>query len=209
MKRIIVMGFNDEPMIKQKKYSEEKYKAKKNRSFGVAKRILIMYELSSISLVNIITSLGLFLVSIIGTSAIAYFFNINIDFSPETFSIRGGIFVKICMVFLIIFTISGFGYAIGYKKLEIMCIHLDGELDGALEVNEAAQRDNLVNNLEKSAGLNPSSFNSFSGAESVAYNYLNKNGIKIPNVNIFSWIKRLLIFAQIILALACVVILIK
>ena len=70
------MGFNDEPMIKQKKYSEEKYKAKKNRSFGVAKRILIMYELSSISLVNIITSLGLFLVSIIGTSAIPYFFNI-------------------------------------------------------------------------------------------------------------------------------------
>ena len=107
------MGFNDEPMIKQKKYSEEKYKAKKNRSFGVAKRILIMYELSSISLVNIITSLGLFLVSIIGTSAIPYFFNINIDFSPETFSIRGGIFVKICMVFLVIFTISGFGYEIG------------------------------------------------------------------------------------------------
>lgn len=31
------MGFNDEPMIKQKKYTQEKYKVKKKKSFGVAK----------------------------------------------------------------------------------------------------------------------------------------------------------------------------
>ena len=43
--------------------------------------------------------------------------------------------------FLVILTISGFWYAIGYKKLEIMCINLDGELDGAFEVNEAAQKE--------------------------------------------------------------------
>ena len=203
------MGLNDEPMIRQKKYSEEEYKAKKTRSFRVAKRILIMSGLSSISIANIITSLSLFLLLIMGTGAIPYFSDINIDFSPMTFSLRGGIFLKICMVFLVIYTISGFWYAIGYKKLEIMCIHLDGELDGALAVNEAAQKDTLGNNLEKSAGLIPSNFGSISGPERVACSYLNENGIKTLNTNIFSWINRLLIFSQIILALGCVVILIK
>ena len=192
-----------------KKYSEEEYNAKKNRSYNVAKRILIMSELSSISLTNIFTSLGLFLLLMIGTGAIPYFTDINIDFSPKTFPIRGGIFIKICIVFLVIFTISGFWYAVGYKKLEIMCIHLDGELDGALEVNEAAQKDTLANNLEKSAGLNPSNFGSISGPERVAYRYLNENGIKTINTKIFCRINRVLIFSQIIFALICVVILIK
>lgn len=36
-------------------------------------------------------------------------------------------------------------YAISYKRLEIMCIHLDGGLDGAAEVNEAARKDNSLN----------------------------------------------------------------
>ena len=96
-------------MIRQKKYSEEEYNAKKKRSYNVAKRILIMSGLSSISLTNIFTSLGLFLLLIIGTSAIPYFSDINIDFSPETFPIRGGIFIKICIVFWLFLQYPVFG----------------------------------------------------------------------------------------------------
>lgn len=110
------MGFNDEPMIKQKNYSEEKYKAKKIKSFGVAKRILIMSELMYIAIVNVFVSLGLFLLLMMVTSAIPYFFDINIDFGPETFALRGGFFVTISAVFLILFAITGFWYAIGYKN---------------------------------------------------------------------------------------------
>ena len=37
-------------------------------------------------------------------------------------------FVNLCIVFLIILTITGFGYTISYKIVEIKCIHLDGGL---------------------------------------------------------------------------------
>ncbi len=40
------MGFSKEPFIKQKKYSKEKFESKKRKSFGVAKRIIIMSHLS-------------------------------------------------------------------------------------------------------------------------------------------------------------------
>lgn len=102
-----------------------------------------MQQLTYIIGVNSFVSLGLFLVLTLGTSVIPYFFDISVDFSSKTFPIRGGLFEQICVVFLILFTIFAFWYAIGYKKLEIMCIHLDGKLEGAVEVNEAAQRDNF------------------------------------------------------------------
>ena len=47
------MGFNDEPMIKQKTYSENEYKAKKEKTFKVARRNIIMGEVSFIAGVNI------------------------------------------------------------------------------------------------------------------------------------------------------------
>ncbi len=203
------MGFNDEPMIKQKNYSEEKYNAIKIKSFGVAKRILIMRELMYISIVNTFISLGMFFLLGMGTSAIPYFFDFNIDFGPETFALRGGIFVKISMVFFVIFAIVAFWYAIGYKKLEIMCIHLDGKLYGAFEVNEAAQKDNLANNLGKTVGLSLTNFSSISGPAWVVNNYLSKNGFKTINTNIFKGLHVLLIIGQITLAFLCVGILIK
>ena len=77
--------------------------------------------------------------------------------------------MTLSVIFLIIFTISGLWYAIGYKKLEIICIHLDGRLYGALGVNEAAQRDNLANNLGDAEN-----FSSVSGPIGVINHYLKK-----------------------------------
>ena len=56
------------------------------------------------------------------------------------------------LCFLIILTITGFGYAISYKIVEIKCIHLDGGLDGAMEVNDAAMNANLKGQIAKAAG---------------------------------------------------------
>ncbi len=203
------MGLYEKAMIKQKNYSEEEYKAKKIKSFGVARRILIMSQLMYIATVNTFLSLGLFVILVIGTSAIPYFFDIHIDFGPETFVLRGGFFATICVVFLIALAISAFWYAIGYKKLEIMCIHLDGKLHGAFEVNKVARKDNLANNIERAVGLIPSNFSSISGSAWISSNYLNKNGIKTINTNVFRGINAILIFGQISFALLCVVILIK
>lgn len=117
--------------------------------------------------------------------------------------------MTITIVFLILFTIFLFWYAIGYKRLEIMCIHLDGGLSGALEVNEAAQRDNMINSVEKLAGAAPTNYRSIDGPAGVAVNYLKENGISEINSRIFTTIKVLVILCQIILALICVLVLIE
>ena len=92
---------------------------------------------------NITVSLVLFILMMSGTSALPYIAEITVNYGKETFWCIGGIFIDICMGFLILFAVTGLFYAIGYKIVEIMCIHLDGGLKGADEVNEAAMRTNF------------------------------------------------------------------
>ena len=42
--------------------------------------------------------------------------DITINYGSDTYWCRGGIFVNLCIVFLIILTITGFGYTISYKN---------------------------------------------------------------------------------------------
>lgn len=194
------MGFNDEPMIKQKTYSDDEYRAKKEKSFKVAKRNIIMAEVTNIAGVNLFVSLALFILLIVGTSALPYFVDINIEFIPENFQLRGGYFITLCIVFVIIFTIAAIWYAIGYKRLEIMCIHLDGGLDGAAEVNEAARWDNSVSH----EGVFGADYISLGGPAAVSCNYLRNCGIQIVNPIVFKAAKWILVAAQIIFAGACI-----
>ncbi len=85
----------------------------------------------------------IFIVLAIVTSALPYIFNININFNATTFYYTGGLFVYASCFFLILFTIASFWFALAYKRLEIMCIHLYVFLEGAFEVNNAARRSNL------------------------------------------------------------------
>lgn len=202
------MGFNDEPMIKQKEYSAEKKKIKRAKSLSVAKRVIVMGNIGSIAGVNMVVSLVMFLVLMIGTSAFPYFSHIQIDFSAQTFNMRGGFFLTMCCIFLVIFTVSMFWYVIAYKRLEIMCIHLDGELPGALEVNELAQKEYFQNKMADIAGLMPSKFSSLSGPDGVAMNYLLWNEERGINIKVFKIINSILICGQILLAALFVCILI-
>lgn len=203
------MKFNDEPMISQKYYTAEEYKRKKRKAIGVAKRIIVMSELSAVCLTNTFVSLGLFLLLMMGTSALPYFCDVNIEFTQENFSFRGGAFITLVGIFLILFTIFIFWYAIAYKRLEIMCIHIDGRLKGALEVNEAAQRDNMLNSIERVAGVAPTNFQSIDGPKGLAVDYLQENGVDINNTKVFTGIKVLFILAQILLAMLCLFLLMK
>ncbi|MCD7724416.1 MAG: hypothetical protein LUI12_02490 [Clostridiales bacterium] len=195
------MGFNDEPMIRTKKYSEEKYKMKKAKSYGVAKKIIIMSELAAIFGKNALVSLGLFLLLCLGTGAMPYVLGGEFDFNADTFSLRGGLFIMLSVIFLILYMIFGFWYAIEYKRLEIMCIHLDGELEGAAEVNDA---------MGKVAAGVPTNFSSISGPEGLAQNYLMKNKVKTDNfiiiIMILKAINTVLVLGQIITAILCLII---
>ena len=122
-------SWNDEPAIQQKEYSQGKYNKKKRKSLRVAKLSCYSGELTAVFGWNAMLSLILFLVLLIGTAALPFIMDINIDFGPETFWCRGGIFVNLCLVFLVLFTIAAFTYAITFKITEVMCIYLDGGLD--------------------------------------------------------------------------------
>lgn len=190
------MGFNDEPMIKQKEYTAKKYENKKHKSLGTAKSILIMAELNYISLTNIFVSLSLFLLLLFGTSAIPYIGYFELEFTPENFALRGGYFIYLCIVFIILFAVFAMWYAIGHKKLEIMCIHPDDALPGTAEVNEAAQKDNLANCITKLSRAASASFGSIDEPTYVDADYLNSNDVKTVNSNIFSAVKATLIICQ-------------
>ena len=105
-------SWNDEPAIQQKEYSQEKYNKKKRKSLRVAKLSCYSAEMMVVIGWNMMLSLILFLVLCLGIPALPYIMDVNIDFTPETFWCRGGIYVNLCMVLAVLFSIAGFTYAI-------------------------------------------------------------------------------------------------
>ena len=81
-----------------------------------------------------------------------------------------------------------------------MCIHLDGGLDGAAEVNEAARKDNSLNH----EGIFGVGYHSLGGPAAVSYNYLVHCGKRIVNPIVFKASKWIIIAAQIIFAGVCI-----
>ena len=75
---------NDEPAIQQKEYSQEEYNKKKRKSFKVAKLSCYSAELMVVIGWNLMLSLILFLVLLLGTSALPYIMDVKIDFTPES-----------------------------------------------------------------------------------------------------------------------------
>ena len=191
---------NDEPAIQQKEYSQEEYNKKKRKSFKVAKLSCYSAELMVVIGWNLMLSLILFLVLLLGTSALPYIMDVKIDFTPETFWCRGGIFVNICLVLLILFSIAAFTYAISYKVAEVMCILLDGGLDGAIEVNDAAMRANLKGQAAKLAGLAYVDAEALAGPMGILTRYCVQNNITMLTPRFFTVLHRILVVAQILLA---------
>ena len=163
--------------------SEEYSKIQKN-SFGVAKRIIILSELFIVSGTNGFLSLILFLILSLGTSGVAHF--IGGDFSKESFNLRGGLFIYLCVVFMNLFAVTGIWYALCFLRLQLQCKNLDTVLDGASEVNSAA------NDGDQSAAA--------AGPIAVAHIYLIKNGMPVPDHKIFVCMKNILYFVQMIIA---------
>lgn len=203
------IDWNSEPAIKQKSYTQAEYKKKKEKSIRLAKISCCLGELMGISGYNLAVSLVLFLALMLGTGVLPYVMDITINYGPETYWCRGGIFVNLCIVFLIILTITGFGYAISYKIVEIKCIHLDGGLEGAMEVNDAAMNANLKGQIAKAAGGAYVNTKALTGPMAIQSRYCIQNGVSIVDPHVFKWINGVCIAAQIIFAVACFCILLQ
>lgn len=136
-------------------------------------------ELMGVSGYNLAVSLVWFLALMLGTGVLPHVMDITINYGSDTYWCRGGIFVNLCIVFLIILTITGFGYTISYKIVEIKCIHLDGGLDGAMEVNDAAMNANLKGQIAKAAGGAYVDTKALTGPMAILSRYCVQNGVSI------------------------------
>ncbi len=198
------MGFFNGPLLDKREYSEETYIKKKRKICGGAKRIVIMSILSLAFGVNAFVSLGLFLVILLGIDALVYFLNFNINCGPETAILRGGLFGYLTCIFMILFAITGFWYAIEYVVLQIRTIHLDG-----LPKYDVEQEDVVEEDIEEDEVVTQSEYSSIGNAISTAEKYMIDNDINIAHINILQKTNKFLIICQIITAIVCVVMLMK
>ena len=108
----------------------------------------------------------------------------------------------ICSLSLLIFAVSGIWSAIGYKRLEIMCIHMGVQLQGACEVNDKAMRANFANQIGKISGIPTSHGIVILGSvQGVIQYYLYKNGQKIYPNKAYKMCSRVLMIVQVGIAL--------
>lgn len=191
------VGLND-PLIQSKNYTQEEQETQKRKSYVVAKRSLFMSNLSYISLNQLVLSLVLFLVVYMGISAISY----TSGKEMLSFMMSGGIFLYICSLSLLIFAVSGIWSAIGYKRLEIMCIHMGVQLQGACEVNDRAMRANFANQIGRLSGTpTPHGIGILGSVQGVIQYYLYKNGQKIYPNKAYKMCSRVLMIVQVGIAL--------
>jgi hypothetical protein len=90
-----------------------------------------------------------------------------------------------------------------------MCIHLDNGLEGAVEVNDAAMRANLKGQMAKMAGVAYVDTEALAGPMNILTRYCTQNDIHMVDNRFFKWIHRVLVALQIILACACVYVLLQ
>jgi hypothetical protein len=109
----------------------------------------------------------------------------------------------------VLFTIAAFSYAISYKIVEIMCIHLDNGLEGAAEVNDAAMRASLKGQMAKMAGWSDVDTAALAGPMIISTRYCVQNDAHMVDQRFFTWLHRVLVALQIILACACVYVLLQ
>lgn len=168
-----------DPLIQPKNYTQEEQERQKIKSYAVAKRSNFMINLSYVGWNQLVLSLVLFLAVYMGISAISY----TSEKEMLSFTMSGGIFLYICSLSLLVFAVSGIWSAIGYKRLEIMCIHMGEQLQGAREVNDSAIRANFANQMEKIAEIPTAHGIGILGSvQGVVQYYLYKNGQKVcPN----------------------------
>lgn len=187
------VGPND-PLIQPKNYTQEELEIQKRKSYAVAKRSVFMSNLSHISLNQLMLSLVLFLAVYMGISAISYTSGKHMP----AFMMSGGIYLYICGLSLLAFTVSGMWSAIGYKRLEIMCIHMGVQLQGAYEVNESAMRANFANQMGKAAGIPAAHGIGILGSvKNVIQYYLYQNEQKIISDKSYKILSRVFMIAQI------------
>lgn len=114
----------------------EKEESFKVKIYRVCKRNYIVLEMMNLALFNVFLTLILFLLFAIGTEVMPHLFHFDINTSPETFIFRGGFYGTMCVVWLVIFTITGFWWAISYQRINIMCIKANTKLNAEFVFNK-------------------------------------------------------------------------
>ena len=139
------IGWN-ETFTQEKDYTEDEREKKIKQSYRIARRASVMSYLADIMIIQLLVSLAFMII-----------LPLTMDLSVEMFKcpeksetwLPEGIFITLAMVFLALMVITTFWYVFAYKRLEIRCLHLGGELEGAVEFNDDMMRANFNNSLGK------------------------------------------------------------
>ena len=167
------IGWND-TFIQEKDYTEDEREKKINQSFRIARRASVMSYLAEIVMVQMLISLAFMILL-----PLTMHLSVEMFKCPEKSEtwLSEGIFITLAMVFLALMAITAFWYVFAYKRLEIRCLHLGGELEGAVEFNDDMMRANFNNSLGKMVNVPiVTTGGIFSGGRSLAENYLMSHG---------------------------------
>lgn len=136
------MDLNKEPAIKGKNYDEESYKKVEKKSYGVAKRGIVLLEIGSSLVIPMIFSFLLWLVY----APISHSLH-NDD--PSNMFLLLDVILKVVLPVLAISLILGM---VSYVRLQIMNTHLGKKLDGVVEAQEMATGMNFGGSLSRATG---------------------------------------------------------
>ena len=139
------IGWND-TFIQEKEYTEDVREKKIKQSFRIARRASVMSYLADIMIIQMLVSFTCMIILPLTMHLSVEMFKCT-EKSESLFP--EGIFITLAIVFLVLMAVTGFWYVFAYKRLEIRCLHLGGELEGVVEANEAMMNANFHNNLGK------------------------------------------------------------
>lgn len=192
-------GNSSDAFIQNQFYPEELWKKKQEQSFGMAKRMSVLTHLMGIVLAQLLLSLVLWLVTSLGIDACSYFF--HLQYRSGNYFLTRGIFIPIMLFFLISLCIVPLWFAIVYKRLEVRCLHLGYELKGAVELNTAAAKANLHNQMAKAVDIPCADFGKVhKQGQNIADAYLLVHEKKPANPLVFKRLNTILTILQIMIA---------
>lgn len=192
-------GNSSDAFIQNQFYPEDLWKKKQEQSFGMAKRMSVLTHLLGIIPTQLLLSLVLWLVTLLGIDACSYFF--HLQYRIGNYFLTRGIFIPIMLFFLISLCIVPLWLAIVYKRLEVRCLHLGYELKGARELNATAAKANFHNQMAKAMDIPYADFgNMHKQGKNIADAYLVAYGKKPANPLVFKRLNTIFTISQILLA---------
>ena len=190
----------DNATLGKQNYSQEVWEKKQEKSYGTARRTVVMIQLFTVFKKQILILAFLTLGIACGLHAIET--SEAVVCKIDSLKLLDKVIMPYGVFVFALFVLTGFWGAFSYKRLEITCLHLGHELEGARSVNAAASDAYNGAYYTSSDSDVPvmNAYGLFERITALANAYLCKYGKKPVNTIPFKWLSRILIAVHILAA---------